>query len=69
MKKILVFVVIAIVFIIAFNTHKKPDPSTSASTDPAPSATAFRILAGSELKDVADLVTAFGKTQNMEVVF
>ena len=29
----------------------------------------FRILAGSELKDVADLVTAYGKTQGMDIVF
>ena len=29
----------------------------------------FRILAGSELKDVADLVVAYGKTQNINVVF
>ncbi|MEN9864593.1 MAG: hypothetical protein RL748_183 [Pseudomonadota bacterium] len=29
----------------------------------------FRILAGSELKDVADLVTAYGKSQNVNVVF
>lgn len=29
----------------------------------------FRILAGSELKDVAELVTAWGKTQNINVQF
>ncbi len=32
-------------------------------------APAFRILAGSELKDVAELVSAFGRTQNVNVVF
>ena len=40
----------------------------TADTGAAPAAS-FRILAGSELKDVADLVTAFGKTQNITVSF
>ncbi|MES2296084.1 MAG: VWA domain-containing protein [Pseudomonadota bacterium] len=35
----------------------------------APAANTFRILAGSELKDVAELVQAYGKTQDMNVVF
>ena len=41
---------------------------TPADPAPAPK-NAFRILAGSELKDVAELVMAYGKTQNVDVVF
>ena len=29
----------------------------------------FHILAGSELKDMAEMVSAFGRTQNVNVVF
>lgn len=40
-----------------------------ADAPAAPAANEFRILAGSELKDVADKVTAFGKTQGIVVKF
>ncbi|CAN5403086.1 substrate-binding domain-containing protein [soil metagenome] len=48
----------------------KKIPSDDAAAKPAEnSANSFRILAGSELKDMADLVTAFGKSQNINVSF
>lgn len=61
------FVVYAVVLGLV-GCSKKSDAPVVASV-PVPAQTTFRILAGSELKDVAGLVTAFGKSQNVNVVF
>lgn len=47
-----------------------PDANSPASAPAAPpTKSEFRILAGSELKDIAGKVTAFGKTQGVAVKF
>jgi Ca-activated chloride channel homolog len=48
--------------------QSRPDNGTTANA-PTSGAARFRILAGSELKDVADLVTSYGKSQNVNVTF
>jgi Ca-activated chloride channel family protein len=47
----------------------QPGNESTASSSANDTGPTFRILAGSELKDVADLVTAFGQTQRIRVVF
>ncbi len=50
------------------NAGNNTGNATTANA-PASGGPQFRILAGSELKDVAELVTAFGKSQNVNVAF
>ena len=44
---------------------KKPDTATASATEPA--TINFRILAGSELKDVANLVQTYARSQNVSI--
>lgn len=75
MKKLSLFLFSLVLAIGLTACNKNPggtdatNSSPSAANSGSGNGAAFRILAGSELKDVADLVTAFGKTQNVDVRF
>lgn len=67
MKK-LIFLMAAIAIAAILSGCEKKS-ATPVETAPQATAGDFRILAGSELKDVAELVTVFGKSRNVNVVF
>jgi Ca-activated chloride channel family protein len=69
MKKLPTFFIplwLMLAFALGLTACNKTDSTTGT---PPQTGTSFRILAGSELKDVAELVSAFGRTQNVNVIF
>ncbi len=67
MKRVLSLFALCLLGLSLLQGCSKREPAGDAAA--AAPKNAFRILAGSELKDVADLVVAYGKTQNVDVVF
>ncbi|MBI3229002.1 MAG: VWA domain-containing protein [Burkholderiales bacterium] len=69
MQTLLRYVAIASMVLALGACDKKDSADASASANASSASVTYKILAGSELKDVQNMVQEYGRTQNVNIVF